>query len=57
MSIVVTEVSIPTDSFEVGTILQDNDYHIDLTQFVPVGESCIPYFWAEPKIKQSSRKQ
>lgn len=47
MSIVVAEVSVPTDSFEVGTILRDHDYRIDLTQFVPVGESCIPYFWAE----------
>ncbi|RBI60292.1 hypothetical protein DMJ13_18290 [halophilic archaeon] len=47
MSIVVTEVSLPTDAFTVGTILQDHDYRIDLTQFVPIGESCIPYFWAD----------
>lgn len=47
MSIVVTEVSVPTDKFEVGALLQDHDYRIELTQFVPVGESCIPYFWIE----------
>lgn len=47
MSLVVTEVSIPTDSFEVGNVLHDTEYRIDLTQFVPVGESCIPYFWIE----------
>lgn len=44
MSIVVTEVSLPTGAFTVETILQDNNYRIDLTQFAPVGESCIPYF-------------
>lgn len=47
MSIVVTEVSVPTDAFEVGTILRDHEYSIELTQFVPTGESCIPYFWVE----------
>lgn len=47
MSIVVAEVSIPTDSFAIGAILQDTEYRIDLTQFVPMGESCIPYFWVE----------
>lgn len=51
MSIVVAEVSIPTDSFGVGSVLQDDDYRIDLTQFVPIGESCIPYFWVETEDK------
>lgn len=48
MSIVVTEVSIPSDAFPVGTILNDgSDALVNLTKFVPTGKSFIPYFWVE----------
>ena len=48
MSIVTVELSVPTDSVEMGTILHDHeDVRVDLAQFVPIGESHIPYFWAE----------
>ncbi len=48
MSIVVVELSLPSDSFEVGSILHDHgDARIELAQFVPIGEAVIPYFWVE----------
>lgn len=48
MSIVVTELTVPSDAFTLGQILQNHgDVHIELTQFVPTGESFVPYFWAE----------
>lgn len=48
MTIVVTEVTIPTDSFELGQILHDHDEtRIELTKFVPTGNGLAPYFWAE----------
>lgn len=48
MSIIVTEVSIPSDAFAVGNVLHGHsDILIDLTKFVPTGQSFIPYFWAE----------
>lgn len=48
MSIVIVEISLPSDSFEVGSILHDHhDVRIELAQFVPIGEALIPYFWVE----------
>ena len=48
MSIVVAELTVPSDAFVLGQVLQDGgDVHIDLTQFVPTGQSLVPYFWAE----------
>lgn len=54
MSLVAVEVSIPSDSFEVGSILQDHvDVLIDPTQFVPNGDSFMPYFWVETEDEDS----
>ena len=48
MSIVMVELTVPSDSFAIGTILQDHeDVRIELAQFVPIGEALIPYFWVE----------
>ena len=48
MSIVVVELSLPSDSFAVGNVLHDHeDVRVELAQFVPIGESLIPYFWIE----------
>lgn len=48
MSIVVVELTVPSDKIVLGQVLRDHgDVRIDLTQFVPVGESLVPYFWAE----------
>lgn len=54
MSLVAVEVSIPSDSFQVGSILQDHvDVLIDPTQFVPDGDSFLPYFWVETDDEES----
>lgn len=54
MSLVAVEVSIPSDAFEVGQILQDHvDVLIDPTQFVPNGDSFMPYFWVETDDEES----
>ncbi|SEP05787.1 Predicted DNA binding protein, contains HTH domain [Halogranum amylolyticum] len=48
MSVVLAEISVPSDSFQLGEVL--NDYRpvrIELTQLVPTGEMLAPYFWAE----------
>ena len=48
MSVVVVELSLPSDSFEIGSILHDHDdFRVELSQFVPVGRSLVPYFWVE----------
>ena len=48
MSIVMVELTVPSDSFAVGSILQNHgDVRIELAQFVPIGEALIPYFWVE----------
>ena len=52
MSIAVTELTVPSDAFVLGQVLQDGgDVQIDLTQFVPTGQSLVPYFWAETADK------
>lgn len=57
MSFVAVEVSIPSDAFEVGSILQDHvDVLIDPTQFVPNGDSFMPYFWVETEGEESFEK-
>jgi len=48
MTTVVTEVSIPSESFELGQILHDpGASRIELMRFVPTGNALVPYFWAE----------
>lgn len=45
---VVTEVSLPSDSFGLGRVLQEGtDARIELLQFVPTSGSLVPYFWVE----------
>lgn len=58
MSVVRVELSVPSDAFAVGSILQDHhDVRIDLAQFVPIGEAIIPYFWVETDDRESFEKQ
>lgn len=48
MSIVVAEFTVPGDAFLIGRVLRDHGgVRIDLTQFVPVSDTLVPYFWAE----------
>lgn len=48
MSIAVAEFTVPSDTFVLGQVLRNHqDVRIDLTQFVPTGDSLVPYFWAE----------
>lgn len=54
MSIVVAELTVPADRFSLGQILRNHqDVHIELTQFVPVGDSLVPYFWAETEDSEA----
>ena len=60
MSIVVAEFTITSDVFVLGQILRSHeDVRVDLTQFVPLGEALVPYFWAEtddvPAFEESVR--
>lgn len=44
---VTATLSIPSEGFELGEILaMDDDIRIELTQFVPIGDELVPYFWA-----------
>ena len=44
----MVELSLPSDSFAVGSILHDHgDVRVELAQFVPIGEALIPYLWVE----------
>ena len=48
MSIVVAEFTISSDVFVLGQVLRNHeDVRVDLTQFVPLGDALVPYFWAE----------
>jgi hypothetical protein len=44
---ILANIAVDSDAFELGEILSDGetDTYIELTQFVPVGESLVPYFW------------
>ena len=45
---VMVELTLPSDSFAVGSILHDHgDAHVELARFVPIGEALLPYFWVE----------
>lgn len=47
-NIVNVEVSLDSDSFTLGRVLQDHeDVRIDLAQFVPLGDQFVPYVWVE----------
>ncbi len=44
---VIATISIPSEAFELGEILAlDDGVKIELTQFVPVANQLVPYFWA-----------
>ena len=48
MSVVVVELSVASDAFVMGSILRDHgDAHVELAQFVPIGETVAPYFWVD----------
>ena len=48
VSIVVAEFTISSDVFVLGQVLRNHeDVRVDLTQFVPLGDALVPYFWAE----------
>ena len=60
MSIVVAEFTISSDVFVLGQVLRNHeDVRVDLTQFVPLGDALVPYFWAEtddvPAFEESVR--
>ncbi|EMA51401.1 helix-turn-helix domain-containing protein [Halococcus thailandensis] len=44
---VIASISIDADDFVLGEILADTTTRIELTQFVPVDNQLIPYFWKE----------
>ena len=47
-SVVVVELSVPSDAFTVGSVLHvDEGVHVELAQFVPIGDSFIPYIWVD----------
>ena len=49
-SVVVVELSVPTDAFAVGSVLHGHgggDAHVEFAEFVPIGETMAPYFWVE----------
>ncbi|MDS0297576.1 helix-turn-helix domain-containing protein [Halogeometricum sp. S1BR25-6] len=42
------DFTVPREAFVLGQVLDvDHVGYIELTQFVPVGESLVPFFWAE----------
>ncbi|WP_266082428.1 helix-turn-helix domain-containing protein [Haladaptatus caseinilyticus] len=48
MEVVTVEFTVPSECFILGEILTDgSDVSIELTQFVPVEQTLVPYFWAE----------
>ncbi|MCU4740668.1 bacterio-opsin activator domain-containing protein [Natronoglomus mannanivorans] len=48
MSLVAVNVSLPSESFAMGRVLQNGlDVRIELARFVPTGESTVPYLWVE----------
>lgn len=50
MSVVLAEVTLHSQSFELGEILHDHGRtRIELTQFVPTGNALAPYFWVETR--------
>lgn len=44
---VLATIAISSDDFDLGKILTGYDSVIELTQFVPIDDDLIPYFWAE----------
>lgn len=45
---VVATIELPAEGFILGRAFADiDDYSIQLTQFVPIGEQLVPYFWVE----------
>lgn len=42
------DFTVPREAFVLGRVLDvDHVGYVELTQFVPVGESLVPFFWAE----------
>jgi predicted DNA binding protein len=53
---IIVEISIPTDAFELGEILDPPPgLEIELVEFVPVSDGTIPYLWIESDPKLFSR--
>lgn len=44
---VVAGVAIDADDFDIGQVLSATTTPIELTQFVPVDDQFVPYFWKE----------
>jgi predicted DNA binding protein len=45
---VVGEIELPADQFVLGRVLREvGEYHAELTQFVPMRDQFVPYFWIE----------
>ena len=44
---VIASLSIDADEFVLGDVLAATTTRIELTQFVPVDNQLVPYFWKE----------
>lgn len=44
---VLATIAIDSDKFDLGEVLSGYDTQIELTQFVPIDDSLVPYFWAD----------
>lgn len=54
----VLDFAIPSDAFAVGTALDVNSAtQVELARFVPIGESFLPYFWAETDDADAVRSE
>ena len=42
---VIAQFTVPGGAFELGEVLGHGGARIELTQFVPMGEQLVPYFW------------
>jgi hypothetical protein len=49
---VVAGIAVRTEDFVVGRVLSPSSTRIELTQFVPVDDHLVPYFWKERDDEQ-----
>ena len=53
MTIIAT-FSIPGDAFELGEVLGHGGARVEVTQFVTIGETLLPYFWVDDSVDRGS---
>lgn len=44
---VLATIEVASEAFDIGAVFSGIDARIELTQFVPVGESLLPFFWVD----------